>query len=51
MNMKLKEKNTLTPLAEVRRPLPDSWKMAIGILKGRRKSMEAHVRKSRKEWD
>lgn len=31
--------------------LPESWTRAAGILKGKRKLMEAHLRKVRREWD
>jgi len=34
-----------------RRPLPKGWKQVVGMLKGRRKSFEAHVKKMRNEWD
>ena len=33
------------------KPLPASWIKAAGLLHGRRKAMDRHLKKVRSEWD
>jgi hypothetical protein len=45
--------NTNTPAhlpAAHRRSLPKHWKKVVGMLKGRRKKLEAHTARMRNEW-
>jgi hypothetical protein len=42
---------TRKELAELRYELPKSWRKAAGLLRGKRKALEAHVKQVRREWD
>ena len=42
---------TVQDLPKLRYPLPESWRKAAGLLKHKRKELEAHLEEVRNEWD
>jgi len=46
----MKKKNVLTELRIPKRKLPEGLVQAVGLLKGKRRQMEAHLRTIRREW-
>ena len=51
--MPKQEATILTPeeVKHMHYPLPESWKKAAGLLRGKRKALELHLKTVRKEWD
>ena len=51
--IKTEEAKIITPqeLPKLYHPLPQSWIKAAGLLRHRRKQLELHLKKVRREWD